>query len=547
MLQARIGQLSALARRVVRAASVLGESFPLAGVRALVGEELGLALDLLVRQEILEVQPDDAARAHWRFRHVLMRDAAYALLTDEERGSAHAAAARFLEAAGDSAAVVASHYQRGGEPERAVPHFIVAAEQAFRSNAMSDAVALVNAGLAAGASGRARGELQGIAAPACFYLWDFPRCWDAASEAVALLPPEHGKRAQGFAWRACVAMQMNKVEEVAPELGELLAARPGEADLVEFSVALGCTVVAYSPMGRRAEAARLVARLAELDAEWGSRVPMVRAAYRHGQVRFSQMLGDDVDAAWHLASWEARVYEESGLRLWPFAAMEIGDCARRLGPAQEAIAALRPVVARAQVEPQPVARAYAEQHLATLLAEESAAAADQDEARRLALSVLALTGEGNAFSAFGHRCLALVDLRAGALDAAARHAIAGRDTMRALGMISYYPHFDRTLLEVLLARGELARAAQLADELRATLSRFAPLGSIELPAREIVARVLARAGRLDEARAELRAAMVVLERRRARLPQERRAAYDGVSEHVRLHGLALELNVSTSR
>ncbi len=59
-----------------------------------------------------------------------------------------------------------------------------------------------------------------------------------------------------------------------------------------------------------------------------------------------------------------------------------------------------------------------------------------------------------------------------------------------------------------------------------------------------MARVLAQAGRTDEAREALRAAIVVLGQRRARLPEERRAAYDRVSEHARLRELARVLGVS---
>jgi predicted ATPase len=82
MLQARIGLLSALSRRVLRAASVFGETFTSAAVEALLHStethaELQATLSGLSRDEILEAQGAE----RWRFRHVLMRDAAYSLFT----------------------------------------------------------------------------------------------------------------------------------------------------------------------------------------------------------------------------------------------------------------------------------------------------------------------------------------------------------------------------------------------------------------------------------------------------------------------------------
>ena len=173
-----------------------------------------------------------------------------------------------------------------------------------------------------------------------------------------------------------------------------------------------------------------------------------------------------------------------------------------------------------------------------VLAEET----DQlDEAEQLSRSVLAMCGAGNAFSAFGHRALALALLGKGQLEDAEREAVIGREEMRTLGMFAYYPHFDATLTKVLLARGEGERAARQADEARAILDEHAPLGAIEIPTRVVIARAYQAAGRLDDARAAVRDGLVVLERRRARLDERLRPGFDALVEHAELRAMAARL------
>src|SRR5262249_29710368 len=157
------GLLPPGARRVLRAASVFGEVFPLAGVEALL-EEREPDLAALGRHEILEQQRDEAGRQRWRFRHVLMRDAAYGLLTAEDRTASHAPAARFLEADGEDPAVIASHCELAGDEAGAVRHLLDAAALAHRRFDHAAVLQLVGRGIAAGASGAARGALRSIEA-----------------------------------------------------------------------------------------------------------------------------------------------------------------------------------------------------------------------------------------------------------------------------------------------------------------------------------------------------------------------------------------------
>ncbi|WP_148313870.1 ATP-binding protein [Sorangium cellulosum] len=102
MLQARLVRLDTSARRVLLAASVFGETFWRGGLLALLGgaasqEVVDSGLSALLTAEVIAFQRDSrlAGEPEYRFRHALTRDAAYGLLTDEERVLGHRAAGAY--------------------------------------------------------------------------------------------------------------------------------------------------------------------------------------------------------------------------------------------------------------------------------------------------------------------------------------------------------------------------------------------------------------------------------------------------------------------
>src|SRR5207342_397347 len=117
------------AKRVLRAASVFGERFSRAGVAALLGgeAELGDVSDAIERLAARELVARASApeghldQVEFAFAHALVREAAYAMLTDEDRALGHRLAGAWLEhAGGGDPMALAEHFRRGGEPARAV-------------------------------------------------------------------------------------------------------------------------------------------------------------------------------------------------------------------------------------------------------------------------------------------------------------------------------------------------------------------------------------------------------------------------------------------
>jgi tetratricopeptide (TPR) repeat protein len=102
LLASRLEQLDGTERRVLEGASVVGEVFEWSAVAELVPAELrpdlGGYLMSLVRKEVIRPAPSELSDEDaFRFRHLLIRDAAYEGMAKETRAELHERFARWLE------------------------------------------------------------------------------------------------------------------------------------------------------------------------------------------------------------------------------------------------------------------------------------------------------------------------------------------------------------------------------------------------------------------------------------------------------------------
>jgi class 3 adenylate cyclase/tetratricopeptide (TPR) repeat protein len=101
LLSARLDRLSDDERVVVSSAAVVGEVFERGAVEALAPEPLrpsvGDRLRELLRKDLIRPAPADAGGEAFRFRHILVRDAAYEALAKHDRADLHEALAGWIE------------------------------------------------------------------------------------------------------------------------------------------------------------------------------------------------------------------------------------------------------------------------------------------------------------------------------------------------------------------------------------------------------------------------------------------------------------------
>lgn len=197
MVQARLGALEPEARRVLRAASVFGQTFWRGGVFALLAGEKSDAhilswLDELCVREIISKHEETKFRGEqeYVFRHSFVAEAAYSMLTDKDRTTGHWLAAQWLSHAGESEAIVlAEHLERGGAPKLAIAFYRRAAVQALEGNDLKACLERADAGVACGAEGEDLGRLLLRKAEAHRWRGENLAAQQRAAEALTLLAP----------------------------------------------------------------------------------------------------------------------------------------------------------------------------------------------------------------------------------------------------------------------------------------------------------------------------------------------------------------------
>ncbi len=117
LVAARLDGLATADRAILQQAAVLGSSFSVAGLASISGqseEALAGALDRLASREFVRLETDTQSpeRGHYQFMQSVIREVAYQTLTKRDRRARHLAAARYFESLGDEelASALASHY-----------------------------------------------------------------------------------------------------------------------------------------------------------------------------------------------------------------------------------------------------------------------------------------------------------------------------------------------------------------------------------------------------------------------------------------------------
>lgn len=234
MLQSRLSRLEPGPRRLVLAASIFGEAFSREGIAAVL--ELPAAAQLLsgglsVLQTAELIQPSQPGLAtgesEYSFRHALVKDAAYALLSAADRATGHRLAAEYLSRVSSEASIIAEHFERGGELERAAVQYWRGAERCFQQCDYRGALRQVERGARCSQDRELLARLSSVESAIAYRTGRFSEGHASrAIDALAVLKPGSLAWSRAAAGAITTLMILQRPQEASRLFGQVLATEP---------------------------------------------------------------------------------------------------------------------------------------------------------------------------------------------------------------------------------------------------------------------------------------------------------------------------------
>jgi class 3 adenylate cyclase/tetratricopeptide (TPR) repeat protein len=480
LLAARIDVLPVAERRALDAASIEGRGFHRGAVRALSdgGDEVDAALVGLVQRELIQPgRSEFADEAGYRFSHILVRDAAYELLSKRRRAELHVAYVRWLF----------TRYDPGPAADEIAGHHL---EQAHRYHSqLSRADSADAQRLAAEASrhlsqaGR-RAVTAGNRAGAVNLL----------NRALALQSPGAGDRLRILIDLGTVLREQGQFRESESYLRQAwrsAKARSDDSLAARAQVERLLTRLQVDPDGVARQTKRLGPALEPQLEAAADHAGLARLWHLRGMLWWIQERSAYAERAWQRAATEAEtasdarvVHDAVG---WEAASVALGPT-----PVPRAIARCRQIC-RILID-DPWAHALALQPLASLHAmrgefDTAFGLLDESEATLAAISP-------SLVAAVSHPEV-YVSMMAGDLDRAERHLRQGKRELQRLGERAVLASTEGYLAQVMLLAGRDAEADRAARRC-ARLATTADAGA-QCAWRRVRARLLSAQGRHRQA------------------------------------------------
>ncbi|MEP7125323.1 MAG: protein kinase [Byssovorax sp.] len=284
-VEARLDAEGNEAKRVLRAASVFGDRFSKAGLAALLGgerhaEEAGEWLKTLASRELVGPASGSpgAVDPQFGFRHAIVREAAYATLTETDRVLGHRLAAEWLERTGSTdAATLAEHFQRAAEPTRAIRWYARAAEQTLEANDLGAAITLARRGIGCGAAAAELGELLLIEAEAYVWHGESALAEQRAEAAAALVSSGSSAWFRAVRQAVLAAGKLGAYERVEHAIEPVSAMGPAPGASGARLICLAWGAMQLIVGGRTSAADTVIAGLASAAADASALAPEVAA------------------------------------------------------------------------------------------------------------------------------------------------------------------------------------------------------------------------------------------------------------------------------
>ncbi|MDI1476209.1 serine/threonine-protein kinase [Polyangium sp. y55x31] len=541
MVEARLAALPADARRVLRAASVFGDVFWCGGVEHL----LGGGDDALRAQEWLEMmttrevlQRSETSRfpgeEQYSFRHSLLREGAYAMLTEPDRTLGHRLAGEWLLQWGEGDALrLAEHFERGKSPERAAEWYLAAARQMLRADDVRGAIACAERGLGCGAAGELRAELLFVRGEAHAWHGDWALVGPDMVEALQGLTPRQPLWYTAMAYRVLSAALSDEPSVFSSDVLAPFDAEPSPACARHFVYGLGLLFKALILLGRHDLAWPYMTRMEQVGSRIAEDDPWVRGKLQE-QRSLALLYDGNFWASLTAAKASLASYEQAGDRLHAASSrltidalyMFLGAYARveedvRALPRGDEASGLYSVGWRSL--------------LASALAERGAL----EEARVLAESVrdFTVTLGSPYYESIVRENLASILLRADDLDAAEREAHAAKALS---GTTPWRAAAEARLAAILLRQQRADEALRLTEDAAARRDASGGIGPHDMYLRLVHVEALHATGNHARARTVLFETRDLLLSRAAKIqdPELCRSFLENVPENARILALA---------
>jgi tetratricopeptide (TPR) repeat protein len=389
-----------------------------------------------------------------------VRDAAYSMLTEEDRILGHRLAAEWLEGAGEpDALVLAEHYERGVRPQNAVRWYHRAAEQALDANDWGAALERAERGLACGADDEVRGALRLIMTQSHSWLGDSALAQAYGLEAIQQLPPGSDGWYDALGEVAVASGQLADNKVLVGIVDELLALAPAPEQVPAHLRTLVRGMQRLLIAGSYELAGSVLGTITRLETLLEAGLPAVDGWVQQAHAWWALYSGDPGDFLERM-DMATRCFESAGdlrqacLRRsgQGYGLMEIGDFEGAERTLREAIDAASRMGLHST-------RALAEHNLGYALARKG----HLEEALRVerhALELLAQQADRRLHGA-GLKYLARILLQTGDLPAAERAARQALDLVAELPTV--HSAILATLARVLLAGNRRAEAVETAE------------------------------------------------------------------------------------
>jgi hypothetical protein len=546
MVESRLGELAEGARRLLRAASVFGEVFWVGGVAALMGGEAREraamdALGPLVEREILVRRRESrfAGEEELSFRHALLREGAYATLTEADRALGHRLAGAWLEARGEQdARALAAHFEKGGDAPASGRHYLRATQQANWGMDGLMLAALARRGLALKLPGELRMRLLGALCETAIWQTDIAASVQReAEELMEAAPRGSAPWVQAVAARLSGAAVTGKMDGFLAAAAELERAEVMPDAIYPTAVSLSFAIHAFELSGRSPARGTLLAKLEAISSAPGDQSTVAMCLFHMTMAACELRRGNPMGMLDHARKGRELARRCGHRRVEDITSIGSAMSIFALGAIEEAERMLRDVsLSDTELG---VASAYRPFTLAWLLADRG----ETGEAGAVAMQLISsgrdrglLLDEGR-----GRWVLAEVRRRAGALEEAEREVEAALALLRRTGPVDVSGVLA-TKAALLLAQGKPGEALAAAEE---GVSRQAAMGLYDQFFRGSFVKLvhvesLEADGRHEEARAALASARARLLAIAARInePAYKKSFLENVPENRRTLDLA---------